>query len=307
MEVTAALSRSVNVSRGIGKEVVPGENLSGDAKGKKRRGVVVESDDSDDDNPFKPTTNGDDQDSDTLMDDDEFRPAKRPRVTFQDQLPTPGASEDIESRALQVKKHLQILAEDECRFIRKTGTRGQGEWTVDFDQVVHFMKEAEIDAMMLENFGTHGHRLARMMRKMGRLEEKQLPNLVLIKHKDIRTKLAEMQMAGVVDIQEVPRDANRTNNRTIFLWYFEAERVATILLDSIYKAMSRCYQRLDVEKRKSQDVISLTERSDVRDLPPEEYLDAGQVNELERFRAKEQKILGEVARLDELVGTFRDY
>ena len=161
--------------------------------------------------------------------------------------------------------------------------------------------------MLLENFGKAGHRLARMMRKMGKLEEKQLPNLALLKQKDIRTKLAEMQMAGVVDIQEVPRDAGRTTNRTIFLWYFDTERVSAILLDSIYKMMSRCIQRLDVEKRRKHDVLSCTERSDVRDEDPETYLDAGQLAEFRELEGKEENLLAHIMKLDDLVGLFRDF
>jgi DNA-directed RNA polymerase III subunit RPC3 len=160
---------------------------------------------------------------------------------------------------------------------------------------------------LLENFGKVGHRLARMMRKLGKLDEKQLPNLALVKQKDVRTKLAEMQMAGVVDIQEVPRDNSRTTSRTIFLWYFDVERVSTIFLDNIYKNMSRCFQRLDVERRRVQDVLILTQRSDVADTKPEEYLDAAQLNVLQQIEEKEESLLGHIGRLDELVGIFRDY
>jgi DNA-directed RNA polymerase III subunit RPC3 len=114
-------------------------------------------------------------------------------------------------------------------------------------------------------------------------------------------------MAGVVDIQEVPRDAGRTTNRTIFLWYFDTERVSAILLDSIYKMMSRCIQRLDVEKRRKHDVLSCTERSDVRDEDPETYLDAGQLAEFREIESKEENLLSHIMKLDDLVGLFRDF
>lgn len=312
MEVAAALSKSVNAARGIGKESGPSDHPPvSSQKAKKRRADGIDEDE------VMATTNGNangadgDHEFDILRDDpfadEDIRPAKRTRVTFQDQLLSPSSYEDSENRILQVKKHLQILAQDECKFLRHLGGRGQGEWAVDFDAIIHYMQEAELDVMMLEKYGKSGHRLARMMRKLGKLDEKQLPNLALMKQKDIRTKLAEMQMAGVVDIQEVPRDAGRTTARTIFLWYFDTERVSAILLDSIYKSMSRCYQRLDVEKRRSQDILTLTERSDVRDQPPEEYLDESQVVILEEIRAKERNLLGQIHRLDEMVGVFRDY
>lgn len=309
MEVAAALSRSINTARGIGKEnelqQSPVANLK---KAKKRRA----NDDSDDDEVMADTNgnaNGDSEydflDKDPL--DEDLKPAKRARVTFQEEPLTPVSGEDGENRLLQIKKHLQILEADDCHFVKKGTARGQGEWSVEFEKIIAYMQESELDLMLLENFGADGHRIARVLKKLGKLDEKQLPNIALMKQKDIRTKLAEMQMAGVIDIQEVPRDPARTTNRMIFLWYFDPERVSAILIDKIYKTMSRCIQRLDVEKRRSHEILTLTERSDVRDLPPEQYLEPSQVKVLQEIRGKQQMILGQLGRLDELIGVFRDY
>jgi DNA-directed RNA polymerase III subunit RPC3 len=253
-----------------------------------------------------------DQDSDSHGEDPfegdmTTKPSKRAKVTFQDKLPKPEAAESRENRMLQVKNHLLLLAADDCGFLRKCGSRGLGEWTVDFEGMTQYLQEVEMDTMLLESFGKVGHRLARMMRKLGKLDEKQLPNLALVKQKDVRTKLAEMQMAGVVDIQEVPRDSGRTTSRTIFLWYFDVERVSTILLDSIYKNMSRCFQRLDIERRRVQDVLTLTERTDLLDEQPEKYMVPEQLNVLHEIEDKEESLLGHISRLDELVAIFRDY
>jgi DNA-directed RNA polymerase III subunit RPC3 len=323
MELAAALSKSVNAGTGIGKsDRVDTKQLEKTMKTAKRKDEAeVDGDASSDEEESDEDDNGMngngnipevDQDSDSHSDDPfdldiVTKAPKRAKVTFQDKLPKPDSPEDRDNRMLQIKNHLLLLAADSCRFLRRCGSRGLGEWTVDFEGLVQHLQETELDAMLLENFGKAGHRLARMMRKMGKLEEKQLPNLALLKQKDIRTKLAEMQMAGVVDIQEVPRDAGRTTNRTIFLWYFDTERVSAILLDSIYKMMSRCIQRLDVEKRRKHDVLSCTERSDVRDEDPETYLDAGQLAEFREIESKEESLLSHIMKLDDLVGLFRDF
>jgi DNA-directed RNA polymerase III subunit RPC3 len=325
MELTAALSKSVRTGSGIGSvssDKVDTRKLEKTHKSRTRSDEAeVEggaSSDEDESMDETPTVNGHrnipeiDQDSDShgddpFSDDPPTKPSKRAKVTFQDKLPKPEASENRENRMLQVKNHLLLLAADECGFLRKCGTRGLGEWTVDFEVMTQYLQDAEMDTMLLENFGKVGHRLARMMRKLGKLDEKQLPNLALVKQKDVRTKLAEMQMAGVVDIQEVPRDSGRTTSRTIFLWYFDVERVSTILLDSIYKNMSRCFQRLDIERRRVQDVLILTQRSDVAHTKPEDYLDAAQLNVLHQIEDKEESLLGHIGRLDELVAIFRDY
>jgi DNA-directed RNA polymerase III subunit RPC3 len=112
-----------------------------------------------------------------------------------------------------------------------------------------------------------------------------------------------MQMAGFVDIQEVPRDNNRTPSRTIFLWFFDVDRVRGSIQVSIYKAMSRCLQVLEVEKV---GVAAILERTDIKGRE-EELLDKTEFNELRVIREKEEKILTQVARLDDLMAVFRDF
>jgi DNA-directed RNA polymerase III subunit RPC3 len=71
--------------------------------------------------------------------------------------------------------------------------------------------------------------------------------------------------------------------------------------------MSRCFQRLDIERRHVQDVLALTERTDLLDEQPEKYMDTEQLNMLHEIEEKEESLLGHIGRLDELVAIFRDY
>lgn len=325
-ELSLALGKTIRVSKGIGDPTHGEGDLRKPDKSKGKKAYADEAevdgdassdeDESDEDVEVNGNINIPEVDDDSAGDgDDPFeedpRPAKRAKVTFQDKLPKlkpkQDTSEDREMRLFHIKMHLQLLAQDSCKFISKVGKGGSNEWTVDFEPLVEHLRESELDTILLENFGQGGHRLARMLRKLGKLEEKALPNLALMKQKDIRTKMAEMQMAGMVDIQEVPRDASRTTARTIFLWHFDPERVSSILLDSVYKAMSRCLQRLEIEKRRASGILAMAERTDVRETSEEEVLDDAQLRMLEDIRAKEETLLGQIGRLDELVGIFRDY
>lgn len=324
MELAAAISKSINVGTGIGK--APGDkidtkkllktNRSGKGRSDGDTEAQVEGEASTDEDESEEEDHEMNGNGNIPEVDEDFesrgeggvatKAPKRAKVTFQDMPPKPPEPEDRGNRITQIKNHLMLLAADECHFLRRCGTRGQGEWTVDFERLVYFLQQSELDSILLENFGTAGHRLARTMRKMGKIDEKQLSPLALMKQKDIRTKLAEMQMAGMVDIQEVPKDATRTNARTIFLWYFDSARVSAIILQNVYKTMSRCLQRLEIERRRASGILSLTERSDVKDNQ-DEALTGEQLNMLREIRGKEEKLLGQIVRLDELVGTFHDY
>ncbi|CZT52971.1 related to DNA-directed RNA polymerase III chain RPC82 [Rhynchosporium secalis] len=309
MQLTASLDRYINTGAGIGKAPA-GKTTDGKLAKQIAGDGDISMDDPDSDE--ETIANGALHTAGTVDDGDPFsdaatKPAKRPKVTFQDRL-EPVVADRSENRMQQVKNHLQLLESDDCKFLRKCGSSGQGEWTVDFERIIEHMQRTELDTMMLENFGVFGHRLARMLKKFGKLDEKQLPNLALMKQKDVRTKLAEMQMAGVVDIQEVPRDVGRQNpNRIIFLWFFDDNRVATMILENTYKMMSRCLQRLDFERRNLADIIALTLRTDMLEQDPATYLDASQLNRYQAWRTKEEILLGQILRLDQLVGIFRDF
>jgi DNA-directed RNA polymerase III subunit RPC3 len=252
------------------------------------------------------TEDFEDHGEDHFKDETTANSHKRAKVTFEDDIAQPTSQEASDNRVLQLRNHLMLLATDSCRFLRRCGLDGRGQWTVDYDQLVDHLRETEVNLILFENFGLEGHRLVRMMRKMGKLDEKMLPNTALMSQKDLRTKLAEMQMAGMVEVQCVPRDAAHTVNRSIYLWFFDADRVASMLLHKVYKTMSRCLQRLEIERRRASGILSLAARSDVQEKI-EVFFNGEQLNLLQNFRAKEEMLVGQLARLDDLVGIFRDY
>jgi DNA-directed RNA polymerase III subunit RPC3 len=238
------------------------------------------------------------------------RTTKRPKVTFQDEhVPQRPSSEDKAGRLREVRKHIELLQHNDCPFLHKSALNGGGGYSVNFEMLIDYMREIEMDQLLLDMFGDKGLRLIRILKKYGKVDEKALEKTALIKQKDVRTKLAEMQMAGIVEIQEVPKDANRNNgnSRTIFLWFYDRDRVLQVLLDRVIKAISRLLQRLTHERRGAQSILELIERSDLRHADPETYLEPHQYKDLQNIRHKEAMLMGQIGRLDELVGIFRDY
>jgi len=316
-DIASSLSKSVNVALGIGK-TTSGMNKAGELgkimgspesyKKRKAEDLEAKVEVNDEDVSMVNGTVAEVED-DPFAEAPAVKPAKRQKVTFEEKLPRADDFYTKDDRVLHVKDHLLLLENDQHGFVKKSGMGGHGEWSVNFAKIVEHLKESEIDKLVFEMFGQTGRRLIRMLRKLGKLDEKTLKDGALMKQKDVRTKLAELQLTGWIDIQEIPKDASRgtNNNRVIFLWFFDNERSSTLVLDHTYKAMSRLLQRLDVERRRAKSVLELTERSDVRDKPPEEYLEPTQLNELEAFRDKEEMLLGQLGRLDDIVGIFKDY
>jgi DNA-directed RNA polymerase III subunit RPC3 len=271
---------------------------------------VPDSDDDSDDSDAGPpgrkkTFDVDEEDDDDeWAEDDEEHGAtngqQENKVRFED------ATNGNDSRISQMRRHLLLLAESKYPFIRHCGMYGRGQWTVDFDRLVSKLRETELDAIIEQSHGRHGLRLTRILREKGKLDEKMLPAAALMKKGDVQGKMLAMQMAGIVDVQEVPKDSSRLANRTLFFWYFDKERAQTQILDDIYKAMLRCLQTLEVERHKERNILSFVERKDVQGKE-EEVMTAEHYNKYNTHLEVQNKLLGQVMRLDELVSVLRDY
>lgn len=216
-------------------------------------------------------------------------------------------SSDHRCRMSDMKQHLHLLAEDPHGFIRLVEKYdGANEWTVDFGALAGQLRQLELENTITARFGASATRMTRIFLDKGKLDEKQITNLGLIHQKQMRAVLTVMHEAGHLELQEIPRDNNRQPSRTMYLWYFEPERCRQLVLEETYKAMARCLQRVKVERVAIQALIDKAERTDVIGKE-DQYLSLDERVALSRWREKEERILGEVGRLDDLVGVLRDY
>ena len=78
-----------------------------------------------------------------------------------------------------------------------------------------------------------------------------------------------------------------------------------MLIEDTYKCMTRCLQRMKVERDKVKPTIEKSERTDVRGKE-ERLLAKAELAVLKGWRKKEEWLLGEVGRLDELIFVLRD-
>lgn len=317
IELYEHLDEGVNVQSGIGK--TPRDKIDFHSAEKVRPSPLDYGSDSNDSEGSPPArgralrtvTSGEHDEFEDSSDDDGHgtkgshsasrvngeRPTK---VNFEDET----ASKD--KRLDQMRQHLLLLAESRHRFVRHCGPNGRGQWTVDFGHLMESLREAELDAYIEQSFGRHGLRLTRILREKGKLDEKMLPSAALMKKSDVQGKMLAMQMAGLVDVQEVPKDNSRLANRTLFFWYFDGERTQSQLLDDVYKAMLRCLQTLQVERHKEQNILSFVERKDVKGKE-EEVMTAEHYKKYNRHLEEQEKLLGQVMRLDDMVAVVRDY
>lgn len=309
-EIFENLDPTLNVQFGIGK--AGKDALDFKSAEKLRPDPPASDDESEDDEapaprPRMQALGVDEDDDDDDESEEEVHTANtrtngkpKSKVKFEDEGSAP------KSRMDHMRQHLLLLCEGKRHFLRHCGAQGRGQFTVDFDLLMNGLRELEMDRVIEQTHGRHGLRLTRILREKGKLDEKTLPAAALMKKQEVQAKMLAMQMAKRIDVQEVPKDNSRLANRTLFFYFFDRERVEATMLEDVYKAMCRCYQTLEVQRHRNRNVLSFVERKDVQGRE-EEVMTAEHYNEYNKHLEVEEKLLGQISRLDELVAVFRDY
>lgn len=207
-----------------------------------------------------------------------------------------------------IRDHLLLLANHPLGFLHH---HPQSEalierWSVNFPALMQNATQHSLMANIANRHGKEHTRLVRILIEEGKVGEKELCTISLIKQQTLRSYLLTLIRDGAVYLQEVPRDAARTVQRTMFLWFYDEQRYKAKLLEDTYKTMARCLQRAHVEDDKVKVTVEKANRTDVIGKE-EQFLTVQEREALEKWRAVEEKLWGEVGRLDDLVAILRDY
>ena len=207
-----------------------------------------------------------------------------------------------------VRQHLLLLAESSLPFLLRhpaTATHPEA-WSVPFRTLASHLRLLELNSRISSTYGTTALRLVRLLQEKGKLDDKTIRNYALLTLNDVRHCLMQLATAGYVEQQEVPRDNNRQPSRTIWLWFFDAERCGKKVLEETYQAMARILQRLKVEREAEKDLLNKASRTDVVGRE-EQILAEADLKALAIWRAKEERLLAELGRLDDVVLVLRDF
>ena len=207
-----------------------------------------------------------------------------------------------------IRNHLLILAMHPLRFLHhlpKTSTLPE-RWTIDYPTLMNNVTRQLLLETIRSRHGLPAARLTRILFDKGKTDEKVLCSISLLAQKTMRSYLLPLHEAGMIGLQEVPRDNSRNPQRTNFLWFFDPGRCKAKILEETYKTMARCLRRLRVEREKVKGTIEKANRSDVVGRE-EELLGVQELEALNVWKEMDEKTWGEVLRLDDLVASLRDF
>ncbi|KAH8922949.1 hypothetical protein BT69DRAFT_1350526, partial [Atractiella rhizophila] len=163
------------------------------------------------------------------------------------------------------------------QFIVSTaGAIGQGGtegYRVDYGKCCEMLRRSVVEGFVDKRWGWAAKRIVRLLLEgtgEKKLEEKHIAKLCFLAPKDARSIIGALSNAHLLELQEVPRSAQRDVSRTFFLWYISPNSMHQILLHSVHKSIYNLLIRKASESQiEPRPLIrSKLERTDMREQFP---------------------------------------
>ncbi|CAG8503928.1 12297_t:CDS:10 [Funneliformis mosseae] len=216
------------------------------------------------------------------------------------------------TREILIKQYLDYLMEnDDANILRKKDENTGGMYTFRYHEVCESLKKEIFEDVIMEKYGFKGLRIVRILSEKGKLDEKAIINLALMNPLEVRQKLTELMMGGFLQIQEVPRSADRAPSRTFYLWDVDYKRCYDALLNYYYRTLANIHQvRFDYESGSSRLLEKKEKEDALRQLNRSSNIQL--LNEIERKKLQElEQILTQLdtvqLRIIQNVMLFRKY
>ncbi|CAO3581394.1 unnamed protein product [Absidia cylindrospora] len=204
-----------------------------------------------------------------------------------------------------VRGYITLLKMDQAGFIKNKDERGANQYTVNLSKLRESMKRKLLESLLRERLGVATCRIARILIEKGKLDESQVQKLAMLPPKDTREKLAQLNLHGFVEIQEVPKSADRAPGRSFHLWYVPLEKCYKELLVDVYRVIGNLQQRKKEELSLRARLLEKLNRQDVKENM--DLLSDGDKANLANMNKVLQRLETSKNRLDAMVMILRDF
>ncbi|KAF2280478.1 uncharacterized protein EI97DRAFT_391624 [Westerdykella ornata] len=215
----------------------------------------------------------------------------------------------VDARARLIDKHITAIANHPFRFATWHSRAGFSQWRIDFPEIALSLIQHEIETTIAagnERDKKYGVKLIRALKKKGKLDERQMGNVMMMPAAEIRSVVNGLTVRGFVQTQEIPKVERREAKHSFHLIWYDRQRAREKLLQDTYKGMVRALQRLKYEKETVAGLLAKAERTDVAGNE-ERWLSKGELEALKKWRGVQEKVLLQVSRMDEVVAVLRDF
>ncbi|KAL0089313.1 hypothetical protein J3Q64DRAFT_1808606 [Phycomyces blakesleeanus] len=223
-------------------------------------------------------------------------------IVLQPDLINPGKKPSVQDI---ITGYITLLKIDSAGFVRSRDELGSSQYSINFLKLRENMKRKLLEGLVREKMGVATCRILRILIEKGKLDESQVQKLAMLPPKDTREKLALLNLRGFVEIQEVPRTADRAPGRSFHLWYVPLEKIYEELLVDVYRTVANLQQRRRQELKVRSRLLEKLNRQDVKENI--DLLGEGDKAEITQMDKVLERIEISKKRLDQMIMILRDF
>ncbi|CAN3475773.1 DNA-directed RNA polymerase III subunit RPC3 [Diutina catenulata] len=197
-----------------------------------------------------------------------------------------------------VAHHLDLLARGTATaFITETTP---GNFLVPFTALTRQLKQFYFETIIKATFGDNAFRVLRCLKAQKVGDEKSISNAVLLREKTVRNELYKLIMMNMVEIQEVPRSADRAAMKTFFLFRHNPRHAYDALRSSLMFDMAQVLARIDEFKDDHKILLAKCDREDVKGHEEELLLES----ELKTLKMLQHREVTNMVRFNRLKSLY---
>lgn len=210
-----------------------------------------------------------------------------PKFDLESYIILPGVSQNKNGHSakpsllLLVNEFMKVLQSDEASFISRADDRSVGMFRINYEDIGTSLKLHVLENVIKKKFGSSSWRLFRVLLFNGLMDERQITKTALIQSTDVKSKLEELAVHKLVELQEIPRTADRAPSRAFYLWSVNLDRCFQELLSFIYRSIGTLLERRKWELKTRKVLLEKLEREDVK--ANQDILSAYDKNELDKI------------------------
>lgn len=200
-----------------------------------------------------------------------------------------------------INGHLKLLASTSIPFLSEIRP---GVFYIPYSKVMPMLRRFTYDYIIASTLGASAMRICRCIRENNLVSEKFINSTALMKEKDSRTTIGSLIKYNVIEIQEVPRTADRAASRAVFLFRSKETHAYNFMEQNLVWNIANLLYKKEKLKEDNATLLTKANRDDVKGKETELLLPS-ELNQLKMVNERELNIWARISRLLSLWEVFK--
>ncbi|SGZ58457.1 CIC11C00000002773 [Sungouiella intermedia] len=190
-------------------------------------------------------------------------------------------------------EHMRLLSSGNVPFLVEVAP---GSYTIPFLQLSKCIKQFHYGMLIKTTMGSNSLRVLNCIKSMKLADEKAISNAVLLKDRTVKSEIYKLVNMNVLEIQEVPRSADRAASKTFYLFRHKELPLYKYLSFALAYTMADILTNISQFKLEHKILLDKCEREDVKGNEEELLLES----ELKTLRGLQQREIANLGRFNRI-------